>query len=333
MPFSSNQGEFVANKYNVGLQEWDTVNWPQAWANEPGSRAMSILAGIDVDGRRGPQTPTPFSGMVSQACQARHFRDPAYLKWAQVMKFGPYWHRKFWEWASIMETAEVGGVLRPGSRAVGFGVGQEPISAALALHDVDVLATDVPTSDSQAAAWATGLQHAESIDILQHPDICPPEKFKGVVSFRPVDMNALDPEVLPAGSFDFAWSSCVIEHLGSPKLAMDFVLNCAELLAPGGVMIHTTEYELLNRGETRDYGNCAIFRIDDLQQVVDTLNKRGFEANTDFEVSLASPEERWISSSLEARYPAGYLEPAHLRLIISESVSTSFSIIVRRPAQ
>lgn len=117
----------MTNKYAVGIQEWSAVNWKSEWANPIGSRVATQLADLDMSARGKAGEPTPFSSLVSRACQGRDFRDERYASWARTMGFGPYWHRKFWEWAAIMEAAELAGVLLPAKKAVGFGVGQEPI--------------------------------------------------------------------------------------------------------------------------------------------------------------------------------------------------------------
>ena len=43
------------------------------------------------------------------------------------------------------------------------------------------------------------------------------------------------------GSFDFIWSSCSFEHLGSLGEGERFVLEALRFLKPGGVAVHTTE--------------------------------------------------------------------------------------------
>ncbi|MEI6621401.1 MAG: methyltransferase domain-containing protein [Actinomycetes bacterium] len=318
----------MGNKYNVAIQEWGASIWDDAWNSPAGTTAARWLTCLDISSRNSESAAQPFSTMTSQACRGLHFRDPAYLHWAGILGFGPYWHRKFWEWAVILETADICGLLAPGKRAIGFGVGLEPISAVLASRGVEVVATDMPVGEEQAGVWAAGSQHADSIESMQFPEICDPQTFRDNVKFMPLDMNHLPP-TLGNGTFDFAWSSCVVEHLGSPTLGMDFVVDCARLLAPGGVMVHTTEYELLSKESTKDYGHCAIFRPEDLTAVAQTLRAKGLEVTLDLNVSLATPEDRWISTAL-AGYNDGFVEPAHLRLVIGRSVSTSYSIVVRR---
>ena len=68
-------------------------------------------------------------------------------------------------------------------------------------------------------------------------------------------MNAIPADL---GRFDLIWSSCALEHLGSPKAGLEFVVRTLELLKPGGVSVHTTEIELTLRDDTADYGHLAV---------------------------------------------------------------------------
>ena len=138
-----------------------------------------------------------------------------------------------------------------------------------------------------------------------------------------MDMNDLADDL---GEFDLVWSSCAIEHLGSPEAGLEFVLRTAELLRPGGVAVHTTEFELTTRDETADYGHCAVYRRDDFEALARRLAERGFEIDLNLYVSLATPVDRFVAVP---PYPA--TDPAHLKLQIFDSVSTSYGLAIRRP--
>jgi hypothetical protein len=127
------------------------------------------------------------------------------------------------------------------------------------------------------------------------------------------------------GRFDLVWSACALEHLGSPEAGLDFVLRTLDLLEPGGVAVHTTELELTPRAETADYGYMAVYRLADLEQLADRVRGRGYEMATNWYVSLDSPADRWISLP-----PYPHDDPAHLKLVIGESVSTSVGLLIRR---
>jgi hypothetical protein len=66
------------------------------------------------------------------------------------------------------------------------------------------------------------------------------------------------------GAYDFLWSSCALEHLGSLDAGLDFVVNAMDLLKPGGTAIHTTEFNLSSDDETLTSGPCVIYRRRDI---------------------------------------------------------------------
>jgi SAM-dependent methyltransferase len=234
----------------------------------------------------------------------------------------PFKHRKMWEFALILAIVDGCGLYRPGTRGIGFGVGSEPLAAVFARGGVDVVATDQPVD--RGRAWDRTGQLMHGLSELSHPSIVDDEELARRVTIRPVDMNELPDDL---GQFDFTWSSCVIEHLGSPALGLEFVRRSAALLKPGGVGVHTTELELIPRETTMDYGHCAVYRPDDLWQLEAQLRSDGFEVDLNLHVPMDTPEDRFISP-VDPKVP----DPSHLKLVIGDSISTSFGIVVRRPA-
>ena len=86
------------------------------------------------------------------------------------------------------------------------------------------------------------------------------------VTFRPVDMNALPADLT---GFDFAWSSCALEHLGTLEAGMDFVVAQMSCLRPGGVAVHTTEYLVSSNDATVEAGGTVFYRRRDIEGLVD----------------------------------------------------------------
>ena len=298
-----------------------------------------LLGRVDVSQQNRWGRPPAFDVLESQAASAAQCHHPTYQAWYRLIEDVPAWpvegpvpagafHRKAWEFAYIAEAITQAGLMRPGVRAVGFGVGTEPLPALFASRGLDVLATDMPPEQGDPGWEQTG-QLMHDLTSLSRPYLVPDAELAERVTTRPVDMNALPADL---GTFDVVWSSCVIEHLGSPTLAMDFVLESARLLEPGGILVHTTEYELTRRSDTADYGNCAVFRLVDLEQLRERVLAEGFEMTLNPYVAMDSPEDRWISLALTP-HQATLPDPAHLKLAIVASVSTSFGLIVRRPAE
>jgi len=302
-------------------------------ALESGDGQHALLARVDVTEHNTGRSPPGFDEVVSQTVSAAQFAHPDFqrlhrflypgaviLPWGS--SHGEGLHRKVWEFVYVLRAAEQYGLLAEGRRAVGFGVGQEPIPAALAAHGVSVLATDLDASQADSDAWIVTGQHLAGLQALSMPQIAPDEVLERLVTIRYVDMNAIPDDL---GSFDLVWSCCGLEHLGSPRAGLDFVSRSLDLLRPGGVAVHTTELELTRRGTTADYGHLAVYRPADLDELVRDARDRGFEVNTNWYVALETPADRWI-----ADHP--YDDPAHLKLVIRDSVSTSVGLLIRRPA-
>ena len=77
--------------------------------------------------------------------------------------------------------------------------------------------------------------HSHHVADLNDRDLCDAEQFNRLVSFREIDMNAIPSDLRV---FDFCWSLCAFEHLGSIRQGLAFVIISVALLRPGGVAVH-----------------------------------------------------------------------------------------------
>ena len=292
-----------------------------------------LLSRIDLSQHNVGRTPPGFDRVVSQAASAAQFSHPDFERLRRLMyptsvilpwgkSPGTALHRKVWEFVYVLRAAEQSGVLAEGRAAVGFGVGREPIPAALASYGLTVVATDLAASDDESTQWATTGQHLTDLSALSHPEITSDETLERHISLRYVDMNEIPDDL---GTYDLTWSCCALEHLGSARAGLDFVLGTLELLRPGGVAVHTTELELTSRGDTAEYGNLVVYRTRDLDGLAEEVADRGFEIETNWYVAMETAADRWVG-----RHP--YDDPAHLKIQIGDSISTSVGLLIRRPA-
>jgi hypothetical protein len=264
--------------------------------------------------------PSTFSAAVSQVTAGVHASDAAYIRWLDLLEERNAYHRKSWEWCYIMEALDRHRVLRPGQRVLGFGVGREPIVPALAALGVAVVATDQPSE--QAGAWGSTGQHASELDAIRRPSVCPDDRFTKLVSFEPVDMTAI-PDHLHG--FDGLWSSCCFEHLGSPDAGFDFVVAAMDCLRPGGVAVHTTEFDCADHVDVAVHGSVAagdyvcFYRARDLRRLVRRLRAAGHIVRCNFYVSSSHPSERKIDVQ-------PYTHDPHMRLRVGDRVMTSFGL-------
>jgi hypothetical protein len=124
--------------------------------------------------------------------------------------------------------------------------------------------------------------------------------------------------------FDFHWSSCCFEHLGSLSAGMDFVVNAVEnTLRPGGVAVHTTEFNLTTNEQTLETGPTVIYRRRDIEELVGRLRDRGHIVE---EFSVAPPSHHW---DFHVDTPP-YTSKVHLKLLFEQYVTTSAGIVVQR---
>ena len=236
------------------------------------------------------------------------------------LKEAPRLHRKQWEWALILHVLADRGKLTHGSRGLGFGVGTEPLSSVFAHHGCTILGTDAPAKVIDAQWISTG-QHSHSLDGMHHSNIISYSLFTDQCMFKELDMNSYDQ--IPDG-YDFHWSSCVIEHLGSIAKAHEFILQSARRLAPGGIGVHTTEFNLSSAIETYDGADTCIFRSTDLIALREALISEGLQVDP----LVFDPGTHPYNYHVDI---PPYKSVVHTRLMLAGYASTSVSLIFTKP--
>ncbi|MDE2007259.1 MAG: class I SAM-dependent methyltransferase, partial [Rhodospirillales bacterium] len=232
-------------------------------------------------------------------------------------------HRKNWEWLAIAQALSERGMLERGRRGCGFAVGMEPLASLFAASGAEVLATDLGAADEAAKAWTTTGQHAATLEALYWPGFVSRAEFDARVRFMPQDMRALEPDRL--GHFDFIWSSCSFEHLGSLEAGLQFVLRSTELLKPGGFAVHTTELNLSSDDATVETGDSVIYRRRDLAALAHRLRLIGC-AMAPLE-DFAGIDDEDIEYDYEPYYGNGR---EHIKMMLGGFVTTSCLLIIRK---
>lgn len=273
-----------------------------------------ILAPIIVDRRATLAEP------LSQMCTADQMSEPLYAQWCERIGQAPSRHRKQWEFVFICRVLEYYGALREGARGLGFGVGIEPLSSTFAAAGCHIVATDLAADDDRATAWNNTDQLGANLRQIYHPQLCDEAAFFERVRFREADMNAIPADLT---GFDFTWSSCAYEHLGSIQAGLDFFENSLACLKPGGIAVHTTELNLSSNTNTLDDGTTVIFRRRDFEQLATRLIRQGHEVIPITFDSGQTELDRVIDLP-------PYSNDAHLRLALLRWVATSFGMIVRK---
>ena len=261
---------------------------------------------------------------VVQLCTAGQMSGTLYDAWCRKMHSPPRFSRKQWEFVYILQVLSLGGYLGPGKQGLGFGCGREPLVGLFARYGCEVLATDLDASEARNMGWVETGQHAGNLDSLfdQAKGFCDRKKFDERVQFRNVDMNDI-PEDLN-GRFDFVWSACCFEHLGSLRHGMDFVRRACRCLKPGGMAVHTTEFNLSSKTETMETASCSVYREKDIRRLCEELSAEGYEVAPVNLNTGRHPVDHHIDVP-----PYGF--SPHLKLQLENLVITSIGLMVRMP--
>ena len=258
---------------------------------------------------------------VSQLCTSDQFDEPVYRAWCAELGIAPDRHRKFWEWAYILQVLRLEGVLAPGKRALGFGTGREPLPSLLAKYGASVLATDAPDEAHDQQGWADSNQHSATARDLWHSDIISEADFLARVAFQPADMNRIPADLR---DFDACWSSCCFEHLGSIGHGLDFVENSLGCLRPGGISVHTTEFNLDSNDGTYESLGLSIFRKRDFEGLFARLKAQGHK------VWPLNTHPGFSELDQVIDLPPYQQALPHIKLQVAAVTTTSIGVVVKK---
>lgn len=264
----------------------------------------------------------------SRGCVQDDFHQDWFHYWCAQAGMELRYHRKLWEHAYVLQTLFSLGMLEEEKSGLGFGVGLEPEPSILAQRGVSVLASDLNPEEGVRRGWQETHQHASSLERLHWPHIISAERFHEKVRFRPLDMTAIPREL--DNQFDFCWSSCALEHLGSIRKGLDFIKDSLKPLKLGGIAVHTTEYNYMRDDFTIDHWPTVLFRRRDFEQVARELTAAGhYVYPFDFDV-LRSPLDFFVDVPPYVHPGGETAADFHLRLAVDGFAATSFGIVVRK---
>ena len=271
------------------------------------------------------EQPPTLKEPVSQVCTQIQIESGLGSKWRirlGLLENEPL-HRKIWEYLYVCETLEQYDLLKPGCKGIGFGVGQEVLPYYFASQDVDLLATDLGMDEVNKAAWVDTGQHGSALQPHMFPAICSAETFNQHITYRDVNMNAI-PEDLQQGQFDFSYSCCSLEHVGSIELGLQFMINSLKCLKPGGVFVHTTEYNCSSNDQTLMSGETVLFRRQDILELQRRVEELGYTMRLNLHTG-DMPVDQFVD------VPPYSQRRIHLKLELGQYVTTSIGITICRP--
>jgi SAM-dependent methyltransferase len=277
-----------------------------------------------------PDTPRRLP-LSSRICRQADIEHEWLRHWCGQLRMVPMYHRKLWEDCFVLQALWEAGMLAPGHRALGFAVGKEWLPAYFAGKGIEVVATDLDEGDARARAWIETGQHAPGSDPLFQPHLVSEAEFARLVRHRAVDMAAI-PAELKQGGFDFVWSVCSLEHLGTIERGLDFVLEAMRCVRPGGVAVHTTEYNLDTAGPTMERGATVLFQRRHLDRLAERLAAAGHRMlPLDGGAAMGEVLDRYVDLPPFPHDPSpfGPLDTPHLRLALEGYAATSVGIVVQ----
>lgn len=253
--------------------------------------------------------------------------------WCAELGIRLIFHRKIWEYAFVLQALYEHDMLVSGRRGLGFGCGEEPIPSYLASKDICVTVTDQPIESAKETGWIDSQQHASSIHMTHYEYLVSKDQFDRNVDHRFVDMNSIPQDLT---NYDFCWSICSLEHLGSIRQGIEFIERSIETLRPGGIAVHTTEFSFFVEDQTLDNWPTVLFQRKHFQEIGERLRACGhWVAPLNFDVG-ARPMDQFIDlPPYVYDFPPGVRDAwsgdaPHLKLIIDGFPSTCFGLIVRK---
>lgn len=273
--------------------------------------------------------------VTSKATRQADVESPWFAYWCAQLGIPVTYHRKIWEYCFVLQTLHDENLLIPGKKGLGFACGEEPIPSYLASRGIFITATDLAPEQVVGQGWAETRQHASTIEKIWYRHLVERDLFDRMVSLQFLDMNAI-PSYL--AGYDFCWSICSLEHLGSIAKGLDFIENSLAVLRPGGVAIHTTEYNIDNEGPTIDNWMTVLFQRKHIESIADRLTKKGHHVaplNFDFgdgplDDFIDVPPYEWEVMFQHNRLTGTKEHSAHLKLAIDGFACTCFGLVIRK---
>ncbi len=270
-------------------------------------------------------------GLTSKPSTQHDLESDWAAYWCSELKIPIVFHRKLWELAYVLQAVHENGLLRAGARGVGFGCGQEPLPSYFASRDLTITMTDLPPQDRASLGWAASGQHAASLERGFQPHLVARAQFERNVCLRHVDMNEIPRDLC---DYDFCWSICALEHLGSIKKGLDFIENALSAVRPGGLAVHTTEFNFLNDDETVDNWPTVLFQRKHFIEIADRLRTQGHKvAEIDFDVGRL-PLDKFIDIPPFVHDWSDYMRRVwgeradHIKVSVDGFASTCFGLVI-----
>jgi len=240
---------------------------------------------------------------------ASDFLQPEFAAFLTRIEHPLWFHRKLWEYAFIEHRLGAAGMLQPGKRGIGFGVGQEKLPELFSKAGCEILATDTPPVLAEARSMtAIVFRDGGNTDFVKR------------ITYQTCDVTNI-PETM--SGYDFCWSSSCAEHLGNDMLGDRFIRDSLRVLKIGGIAVHTTQINLSSNGQTIQQGVPCIFRLIDFKGLVHRVRALGHEMDDIVMGPLITPVDHHIDVP-------PYTNNPHLKVHVGPYVTTSVGLVLKR---
>lgn len=293
-----------------------------------------------ISSKPAPRKPTKSLKLDWKPSTQSDIESTWFRYWCAQLQTAPLPHRKLWEYAYTLQNLYHYGLLSAGKKALGFGCGEEPLPAYFANIGISVTVTDLEPTRVKGMGWAETGQHTKSIDSAYHPNLVSRKKFDEMTKLEYVDMNYI-PNSLD-GLYDFCWSICALEHVGSIAQGLAFIKNSLNCLKPGGVAIHTTEFNYNEVDRTVDNHPTVLFLAKHFAELNRLLAADGYEvAPLDFNIGAGLLDsfvdlppydfDKFLPYTAKVKGIKDAYRLGHLKLSVDGFPSTCFAITIRKP--
>lgn len=294
--------------------------------------------GYDLARRLAEDLPSPkragpyVADLVSKASTQADLESDWAAYWSAELKVPRIFHRKLWELTFVLQALWERGMIEGDRRGLGFGCGHEPIPSYLASKGVRLTVTDMAPEDAKSKGWMSTGQHATTTDTLFMSHLVDRATFERNVALRYVNMNEIHSDLR---GYDFCWSICALEHLGSIANGLAFIRNSLATLRPGGVAVHTTEFNFLNDERTIDNWPTVLFQRRHFTHLTEELRREGHHVEElDFRIGN-KPLDKFIDVPPFAHdWPQAIAsewgDAPHLKISIDGFASTCFGLIITK---
>jgi len=205
-----------------------------------------------------------------------------------------------------------------------WAAGQEPLISYFASQGCNITASDMDVKGAKDKGWVATNQHGASKEQLWFKDLVEKKIFDERVNYRTENMNFVPTDLIDRSPFDFVWSTCSVEHVGSIPLGMRFIINAMATVKPGGFAIHTTEFTLSSLDKTVEDGQIVLWRKKDVLRLERDLIILGYEV---FPIDWKAGE---LPLDKTPDVPP-YKTSNHIKLLLGGHIVTSFCIIIKKP--